>query len=184
MGEVTELLCKLRLGDAGASEGLLRSVYKELRSIAELQFADEYCERTLQPTALVNEAYLRLVSGGRLQKFDSRGHFFAAAAEAMRRILIDAARARGSQKRGGHYRRVELGELADESRHATDLLLDLDDGLQRLVAVDNDSANLVKLRVFAGLSITEAGELLGMSRSTAYKNWQFARTWFAVRWEK
>ncbi|WP_146530908.1 ECF-type sigma factor [Novipirellula artificiosorum] len=183
MGEVTELLCQLRSGDAGASEGLFRTVYEELRLIAESQFAREQGEQTLQPTALVNEAYLRLVSGGRLQKFDSRGHFFAAAAEAMRRILIDAARARGSQKRGGHCNRIELGEWVDDSAQATDLLLDLDDGLDLLVAVDSASADLVKLRVFAGLSVTEAGELLGMSRSSAYKNWEFARSWFAVRWE-
>ncbi|HBE64273.1 MAG TPA: siderophore-interacting protein [Rhodopirellula baltica] len=183
MGDVTELLCQVRSGDAKASEGLLRAVYQELRSIAESQFAVEHRERTLQPTALVNEAYLRLASGGRLQKFDSRGHFYAAAAEAMRRILIDAARARGSRKRGGHCRRLALGEVADDVTPATDLLLDLDDGLERLFKVDPDSAKLVELRVFAGLSITEAGELMKMSRSTAYRNWEFARTWFAVHWD-
>ncbi|MEQ8667519.1 MAG: ECF-type sigma factor, partial [Pirellulales bacterium] len=180
MGEVTELLHQLRSGDAGASDDLLRTVYEELRLIAEGKFAGEKQEHTLQPTALVNEAYLRLVTGDRLQHFDNRAHFFSAAAEAMRRILIDAARARGCEKRGGHCRRIELGDLADDSKQATDLLLDLDDGLERLVAVDLASANLVKLRVFAGLSITEAGKILGMSRSTAYKNWEFARSWFAV----
>lgn len=182
MGEVTELLCQLRRGDPDASQKLMHQVYQELRLIAERQFAWEHGERTLQPTALVNEAYLRLLSGGRLQDFDSRGHFFSAAAEAMRRILIDAARARGSQKRGGCFDRLELGDLADDSRQATDLLLDLDDGLTHLAEVDATTVELVKLRVFAGLSITEAGELLGMSRSTAYKNWEFARAWFSVRW--
>ena len=183
MDEITKLLGQLRAGESGASEGLLLSLYEELRSIAELQYAGESDERLLQPSALVNEAYLRLISGGQLQKFDSRGHFFAAAAEAMRRILIDAARARGSQKRGGQCQRVDLGELATESDRATDLLLDLDEGLERLADVDTASADLVKLRVFAGLSITEAGELLGMPRSTAYKNWEFARSWFAAKWQ-
>lgn len=183
MGEVTELLCQLRSGDARASEQVLRMVYQELRWIAERQFADESGERTLQPTALVNEAYLRLTSQGQLQKFDSRGHFFAAAAKAMRRILIDAARARRSQKRGGHRQRIDLEDLADDSNQATDLLLDLDDGLERLVAMDPAAADLVQLRVFAGLSISEAGDLLGISRSAAYKNWEFARAWFGVRWQ-
>ncbi|TWU35774.1 ECF sigma factor [Novipirellula aureliae] len=183
MGEVTELLGQLRTGEPGVAEGLLCAVYDELRLIARYQFAGEGAECILQPTALVNEAYLRLVSGGRLQPFDSRGHFFAAAAEAMRRILIDTARARGSQKRGGQFRRVELGELADESIQMTDLWLDLDEGLERLATVDAASADLVKLRIFAGLSIVEAGELLEMPRSTAYKNWEFARTWFAVQSE-
>lgn len=180
MGDVTELLGQLNAGDATASDQLLQSVYAELRQMAAFRFSGERAEHTLQPTALVNEAYLRLVSDGRLQHFQSRGHFFAAAAETMRRILVDSARARASQKRGGHLQRVELHDVVHANQRDRDLLLDLDEGLRQLAVEDQPSAELVKLRLFAGLSVTEAGEILGMSRTTAYKTWEFARTWFAV----
>ena len=180
MGDVTELLCQLNAGNAGASERLLQTVYQELRNLASRKFAGERTEHTLEPTALVNEAYLRLLSGGRLQRFDNRRHFYAAAAEAMRRILIDSARAQGTQKRGGEYHRVELTDFPRANQSTTDLLLDLDEGLRRLAVEDEPAAELVKLRLFAGLSVTEAGELLGMPRTAAYQHWEFARSWFVV----
>jgi RNA polymerase sigma factor (TIGR02999 family) len=132
---------------------------------------------TLQATALVHEAYVRLVDSQKAQNWDGRGHFFAAAAEAMRRILVDSARRKGRTKRGGALRRIDL-ECADlVSRAVPDDVLDLDDALTRLAAEDSDAAQLVKLRLFAGLSIDQAAELLGVSRSTAYDHWAYARAW-------
>ncbi len=180
MGEVTKLLHQVNDGDADASSRLMQAVYQELRQMADHRFASERPDHTLQPTALVNEAYLRLISDGRLQSFENRAHFFAAAAEAMRRILIDSARVRNSLKRGGGHRRVDLEEEAGLRNSSLDILLDVDDCLTRLAAEDENAAELVKLRLYAGLSVAEAGQLLGMPRSTAYKNWEFAKLWFAV----
>lgn len=180
MEEVTELLHQVRQGDRDASARLMTAVYSELRQMADRQFSSERNGHTLQPTALVNETYLRLISNGQLPKFDSRAHFFAAAAEAMRRILIDSARARASQKRGGDFRRVALDEVTESPNLDPNLWLDLDKSIEALEIEDEQAAQLAKLRLYAGLSVTEAGQLLGMPRSTAYKNWEFVRSWVAV----
>lgn len=183
MSQITELLCQANAGDEQAVEQLMQQLYGELKQLAVRQFAHERYEHSLQPSALVNEAYLRLISkDGQLQTFENRAHFFSSAAEAMRRILIDSARRHNSLRRGGRRRRQELHDAADDysGDSMPDTLLDLDEGLQRLAEVDTVSAELIKLRVFAGLSVAEAGKLLGISRSAAYQNWQFARSWFSL----
>ena len=142
--------------------------------------ASERPDHTLQPTALVHEAYVRLVDTEEARHWESRKHFFAAAAEAMRRVLIDHARGHAAGKRGGNRRRIEADDFAAQMTADTDLLLDLDEGLSRLAEEEPQAAELVKLRLFAGLSVTEAGDLLGLSRTAAYRNWDFVRSWFAV----
>ena len=177
MNDVTRILCAIDQGDPRAAEQLLPLVYEELRKLAAARLAQEKPGQTLQATALVHEAYLRLVGAVNSQRWDSRGHFFAAAAEAMRRILVDNARRKGRIKRGGALRRIDL-ESADLVTSAVpDDLLDLDDALARLSAEEPEAAQLVKLRLFAGLSINEAAEMLEMSRSTAYDHWAYARAW-------
>ena len=180
MSDVTEILSMIEAGDASAAEGLLPLVYEQLRELAATRMLNERPDHTLQGTALVHEAYLRVVNSAGGQSWKSRGHFFAAAAEAMRRILVDSARAKKSQKRGGDWRRDKLQDFIDSDTETPEMLLDLDEGLSRLAQEDKESAELVKLRLFAGLSVTEAGQALGMSRSTAYENWDFARSWFAI----
>lgn len=180
MSDVTQILSKIQAGDGAAAEKLLPLVYSELRELASARMNGERADHTLQPTALVHETYLRLLGIQGDQSWDNRGHFFAAAAEAMRRILIESARARKSQKRGGDRKRVPLDDFVDSEVVGDDTLLDIDEGLGRLTEEDAESAELVKLRLFAGLSVTEAGQVLGMSRSTAYENWDFARSWFAI----
>ena len=181
MSNVTEFLLKIDAGDAEDRGELLALVYDELRELAAARMSSERADHTLQATALVHEAYFRLInSTGMSQSWDNRRHFFGAAAEAMRRILVESARAKKSQKRGGDRRRVPLQDFADSRVDSSDFLLDLDEGLSQLSAEDVDSADLVQLRIFAGLSVTEAGKSLGMSRSTAYENWEFARCWFAT----
>jgi RNA polymerase sigma factor (TIGR02999 family) len=180
MTDVTQYLCQIEQGDPSAAQELLPLVYGHLRGLAERYLREERPDHTLQPTALVHEAYVRLVDVERARHWHSRGHFFAAAAEAMRRILVDWARARKSLKRGGDWRRMQLDDLAAGACDTPDLLLDLDDGLCRLAEEDAESAELVKLRLFAGLSVTEAGCALGLSRTVAYENWEFARSWFAT----
>jgi RNA polymerase sigma factor (TIGR02999 family) len=148
-----------------------------LRKLAAQKMAHENPGQTLQATALVHEAYLRLVGSENNQRWDGRGHFFAAAAEAMRRILVEAARRKGRIKRGGALRRIDL-ESADLVTSAVpDDLLDLDDALARLSAEEPEAAQLIKLRLFAGLSIDEAAKVLGVPRSTAYDHWAYARAW-------
>lgn len=181
MSDVTEILSKIDAGDAAAADQLLPLVYKQLRELAASRMLNERPDHTLQGTALVHEAYLRLVGSENGQSWENRGHFFAAAAESMRRILVESARAKKSQKRGGDKQRVELQDFVDSDAGNPDMLLDLDEGLSRLAQNDGETAELVKLRLFAGLSVTEAGRALGMSRSTAYENWEFARAWFATR---
>ena len=177
MNDVTRILCAIDQGDPRAAEQLLPLVYEELRKLAAARLAQEKPGQTLQATALVHEAYLRLVGAVNSQRWDSRGHFFAAAAEAMRRILVDNARRKGRIKRGGARRRIDL-ESADLVTSAVpDDLLDLDDALTRLSAEEPEAAQVVKLRLFAGLSINEAAEMLEMSRSTAYDHWAYARAW-------
>jgi RNA polymerase sigma factor (TIGR02999 family) len=189
MDDVTNLLGEAHDGNMLARERLLESVYGELRALAGYHFGNERSGHSLQPTALVNEAYLRLLSAGTLQKFENRAHFFAAAAEAMRRILVDAARANSCLKRGGEFRRVDFPAQAQPQTQTSrehrlqDLVLDLDEGIQKLAEQDSVSAELIKLRLFAGLSVSEAGEMLGLSRSTAYRTWEFARSWFSIHFQ-
>jgi RNA polymerase sigma factor (TIGR02999 family) len=172
--DVTRLLSAIEAGDPLAAGELLPLVYDELRRLAAAQMAREKPGQTLDATALVHEAYLRLVGD---QRFESRRHFFAAAAEAMRRILIDRARARRAAKRGGDGERVaaELDGLA--GRYSDDELIDADCVLDGLAAVDADAADVARLHVFGGLSVEEAGTALGLSRTAAYRDWAFARAW-------
>src|SRR5262245_10024624 len=177
MSDVTRILSAIEAGDPRAAEQLLPLVYDELRQLAAARMAEERVDHTLQPTALVHEAYLRLVEGAPNAGWDSRGHFFAAAAEAMRRILVDAARTRGARKRGGAWKRIDLNHVDPVGQAAPDDLLELDDTLDKLARQDPRAAQLLKLRFFAGLSIEQAGESLGLSRTTAYERWAFARAW-------
>jgi RNA polymerase sigma factor (TIGR02999 family) len=169
-------------GDPHAAEQLLPLVYVELRQLAARTLAQEKPGQTLQATALVHEAYVRLLGGGEAAagaelRWDSRGHFFAAAAEAMRRILIDRARAKRSAKRGGGRERLDL-DAADLATRATpDQLLAIDDALAKLAREDPPAARLVELRYFGGLTVAEAGTALGVSTATAYRHWKYARAW-------
>ena len=177
MSEVTRILSAIENGDPHASEQLLPLVYDELRKLAAAKLSQEKPGHTLQPTALVHEAYLRLVGGDQLQDWDGRGHFFAAAAEAMRRILVESARRKSTAKRGGKLRRIDVEHLsvADGGREAE--LLALDDALVELERHDLQAAALVKLRYFAGLSHQEAAEALRIGRRAADRLWALARAW-------
>ena len=177
MADVTQLLDAAAAGDPRAAEELLPLVYDELRKLAAARMAEEAAGHTLQPTALVHEAYLRLVGGSQPQEWSSRGHFFAAAAEAMRRVLVNRARDKGRLKRGGGVRRVSLDNLSDAAAAPADDLLDLDEALDRLAAAYPECAELVKLRFFAGLTLGEAAAALGIARRTADDRWAFARAW-------
>jgi RNA polymerase sigma factor (TIGR02999 family) len=176
------MLSAIENGDTQAAGRLLPVVYEELRRLAESKLAGEQPGNTLQATALVHEAYLRLVGPGEEPRWDSRGHFFAAAAEAMRRILIDRARDRKRLKRGGHRTRrgLDLQTITGDEAPPDDLI-DLDAALDRLAGFDAQAAALVKLRIFAGLTIPEAASALGISRRTAERDWTFARTWLHGR---
>ena len=176
MSNVTRILAAIEQGDRHAAGELLPLVYNELRRLAAAHMAREKPGQTLNPTALVHEAYLRLVSN-RDQAWDGRGHFFAAAAEAMRRILIDEARKKGRVRHGGGQRRVDLDDVHLVSDLSNDDLLDLDDALARLAALDPSRAELVKLRFFAGLTMAETAATLGLSVATAERYWAFARSW-------
>ena len=174
MTEITCILSAIEQGDPHAASQLLPLVYDELRRLAAQKLAQEAAAQTLQPTALVHEAYLRLVGDGDVH-WDSRGHFFAAAAEAMRRILVDQARRKQAGKHGGQGRRVPL-DAADAGYHSSaDELLDIDEALTRLAAEDPQAARLIQLRYFAGLSVEDAAAVVGISRSTAYEHWSYAR---------
>ena len=177
MTEVTRILSAIDQGDPSAAEQLLPLVYDELRRLAAQKLAQEKPGQTLQATALVHEAYLRLVDVEQAQPWNSRGHFFAAAAEAMRRILIEQARQKGSQRRGGARDRWEL---RDDDLIAAPLnaeLLDLDEALAKLAAADPPAAELVKLRVFAGMTVEEIAAVQGTSPRTVKRNWAYARAW-------
>ena len=177
MSDVTRLLGAAAAGDARAAADLLPLVYHELRKLAAARLADEKPGQTLQPTALVHEAYLRLVGGSTQQDWNSRGHFFAAAAEAMRRILIEIARRKGGPEAGGRHVRVELSDVPAEL-HRSDLdLLALSEALDKLEAKDARAAELVKLRFFAGLTRHQAAEALGVSVATADNDWAYAKGW-------
>jgi RNA polymerase sigma factor (TIGR02999 family) len=178
MSEVTQILHAMAEGDPSAASQLLPLVYAELRQLAAHRLAHQTPGQTLQPTALVHEAYLRLVGDPKADDWDSRGHFFAAAAEAMRRILVENARRKGRRKHGGGLTRrdFDAAEAVAVPEVREDLLA-LDEALTRLVAVDPQAAQLVQLRYFAGLSIPEAARALGVSPRTADRLWAFARVW-------
>jgi RNA polymerase sigma factor (TIGR02999 family) len=176
MSDVTRILGQIESGDPTAAQELLPLVYEELRKLAAAKMALEKPDQTLQATALVHEAYIRLVDDDRAKSWDSRGHFFAAAAEAMRRILVDNARQKRSLKRGGLLARVDLDEGLTIDATPPDELLALDDALAKLAKEDPVKANLVKLRCFAGLSHQEAAQTLGISRATADRYWVYAKT--------
>jgi RNA polymerase sigma factor (TIGR02999 family) len=179
MSEVTRILSAIDQGDRSAAEQLLPLVYDELRQLAAQKLAHETPGQTLQATALVHEAYLRLAPGAEASaaRWDSRGHFFAAAAEAMRRILIDRARDRGRQKRGGGWRQLRLDQIDLSLQEPPDDLLALDEALEELAREDPSCAELVKLRFYAGLTLEEAADALGIARRTADRYWAFARSW-------
>jgi RNA polymerase sigma factor (TIGR02999 family) len=177
MHEVTRILSAIEQGDGQAAEQLLPLVYDELRRLAAEKMAQEKPGQTLQATALVHEAYLRLVDVEKAQHWDSRGHFFAAAAEAMRRILVERARVKKQPRRGGDWHRVPLDEEHLAEGVQSDDLVALDEALGRLESLDAASAQLVKLRYFAGLTMAEAADAAGMSLRTAERNWTYARTW-------
>jgi RNA polymerase sigma factor (TIGR02999 family) len=179
MSEVTRILSAIEQGDPSAAGELLPLVYEELRKLAAAKLGQEKPGQTLQATALVHEAYLRLVGGEQPQRWNSRGHFFGAAAEAMRRILINRARDKGRLKRGGGHSRVALDDLSDPVSASADDLLDLDEALERLAVAYPQAAHLVKLRFFAGLTLPDAAEALGMPARTADRQWAFARAWLA-----
>jgi RNA polymerase sigma factor (TIGR02999 family) len=178
-GDVTHILEAIEHGDAGAAERLLPLVYDELRALAEQRLARERSGQTLQATALVHEAYLRLLGPDETDhaRWEGRGHFFGAAAEAMRRILIDRARARGAAKRGGDARRIRLDPAALTLDAVPPEIVDLDDALTRLAAEDPAKADLVKLRFFGGLTLKQAAAVLGISPTTADRHWAYARAW-------
>ncbi len=176
MSDVTRILNAIGGGDSKAAQDLLPLVYEELRKLAAHKMANEAPGQTLQPTALVHEAWLRLV-GTENPQFEGRGHFFAAAAEAMRRILIDRARQKLSLKRGAGAARVNLEDLEVASAADDDTLLAVDEALTKLAREDPDSAEFIKLRFFAGMTNDEAAQALGIPERTARRHWSFARAW-------
>jgi RNA polymerase sigma factor (TIGR02999 family) len=182
MTEVTPILSANEHDEPCVAERLLPLVYDELRRLAAQKLAQEQPGQTLQATALVHEAYVRVVGSGdgascREQRWDSRGHFFASAAEAMRRILIDRARQKRSEKRSGGRKRLNIDAIDLATQSTPDQLLALDDALAKLAGEDPAAARLVELRYFAGLTVDEAGKALGMSTATAYRYWKYARAW-------
>jgi RNA polymerase sigma factor (TIGR02999 family) len=190
VSDVTRILSQIESGDPSAAEHLLPLVYEELRKLAATKLAHEKPGQTLQATALVHEAYVRLVGGGEPEsgdrhlksaKWDSRGHFFAAAAEAMRRILVDNAYRKKSLKRGGNRKRLDLDDIDPTIQPEDDDLLALDEALNRLAAVEPRTADLVKLRYFAGFTNKQAAELLGISPRKADSVWAYARVWLHNR---
>ena len=177
MSEVTQILDAIGRGDAHASEQLLPVIYQELRHLAAKMLAQESAGQTLEATALVHEAYVRLVDTEVEQKWNHRGHFFAAAAESMRRILVEKARRKQRVKHGGEHHRVEIDDERLVCSVPADQILALDEALDRFDQEEPEKAQLVKLRFFAGLSIEEAAEALGISRATASRHWTYARAW-------
>jgi RNA polymerase sigma factor (TIGR02999 family) len=177
MNEVTRILSAIEEGDPLAAEQLLPLVYDELRKLAARKLAQEQPGQTFEATALVHEAYLRLVGTGAEPHWNGRGHFFAAAAQAMRNILVDSARRKRRAKHGGGRHRVTLDEALPAPPDDADGLLALDEALSRLAAEDPEAGRIVQLRYFAGLSVEEAAKALGVSRAHAYRQWTFARAW-------
>jgi RNA polymerase sigma factor (TIGR02999 family) len=177
MSDVTRILSQIESGDPSAAEQLLPLVYDELRKLAAARLAQEKPGQTLQATALVHDAYLRLVDTDKAQHWNSRGHFFSAAAEAMRRILLNRARDKNRCKRGGHMQKIDLDNVEIALETPDEELLALDEALERLGGENKVCADLVKLRFFAGLSIRDAAAALGISTSTADRYWAYARAW-------
>jgi len=181
MSDVTRILSQIDSGDPSAAAQLLPLVYDELRKLAAAKLAHEKPGQTLQATALVHEAYIQLVDRDRPQSWDSRGHFFAAAAEAMRRLLIQSARRKRAQKRGGAGQRWELVD-ADLAANGSPLdILALSDALDLLAAQDATAASVAKLRIFAGLTVDEAGSALGIPHTSAYRQWTYAQAWLRAK---
>jgi RNA polymerase sigma factor (TIGR02999 family) len=178
MSDVTRILDAIGKGDAHAADELLPLVYNELRKLAAAKMAGEVPGQTLQATALVHEAWLRLTKDEN-RKWNDRTHFFAAAAEAIRRILVDNVRRKRAQRRGGGRLRVETQDLAIESAPDDDQLLAVNDALEKFAAIDPQKAQLVKLRYFVGMTIEEAAQALGISKASAARYWTFARAWLA-----
>jgi RNA polymerase sigma factor (TIGR02999 family) len=177
MSEVTRILSAIEQGDPHAAEQLLPLVYAELRKLAAQRLAQEKPGQTLQATALVHEAYLRLVGADPKQPWDGRGHFFAAAAEAMRRIVVEQARRKGRVRHGGGLRRADLLDVEVAAPSDDEQILLLDEALTRLAAARPQAAELIKLRFFSGLSVAEAAAVLNLSSRTARRLWVFARAW-------
>jgi RNA polymerase sigma factor (TIGR02999 family) len=184
MSDVTRILSQIEQGDPGAGEQLLPLVYEELRKLARHKMVQEAPDQTLQATALVHEAYMRLVDVDKAQHWNSRGHFFGAAAEAMRRILVDRARRKNSARAGGGHQRVELSQVDPEIESSKMDLIALSEAIDNLAAKDSRKAELVKLRFFAGLSNDQAAETLGISSRTAYVDWAYAKAFLRVEVSK
>ena len=180
MNDVTRILTQIESGDPQAAAQLLPLVYDELRKLAASRLAAERPGQTLQATALVHEAYLRLVDTEQPQHWNSRGHFFAAAAEAMRRILVENARRKRSEKHGGGRLRVDLDDIAPAVGNPDDDLVALNEALEKFEKVDPAKAQVVKLRYFAGLTVPQAAEVLGISASTVDNYWAYARAWLRI----
>ncbi len=181
MSDVTRILTAIEQGDPQTAEQLLPFVYDELRKLAARRLKQEKPGQTLQATALVHEAYLRLVHAAKIQLWDSRGHFFAAAAEAMRRILLNRARDKKRDKRGGDRLRVDLDHIEVALDTGDEQLIALDDALTQFAEEDPDAARLVNLRFFAGLTLRDAAVCLGLSQRTAERQWSYARAWLYAR---
>jgi len=181
MTDVTRILSAIEQGDPKAAGLLLPLVYDELRKLAAQRLAQEKPGQTLQATALVHEAYLRLVGGEPEAHWNSRGHFIAAAAEAMRRILVENARRKKTEKHGGKRKRIDLSQAEPVTRADPDTLLDLDAALTLLAGEDPEAAEVAKLRIFAGLSVEEAAQARSTSRANAYRQWAYARAWLHAR---
>ncbi len=177
MTDVTRILSAIEQGDPSAAGELLPLVYEELRKLAAQKMAQEKPGQTLQATGLVHEAYMRLVDVQKVQHWNSRGHFFGAAAEAMRRILVENARGKARHKRGGNWERVDFEELDLATAVMPEQLLAIDEAIVRLGAEDRLAGELVRLRYFAGLSLGQAAEALSISSATAYRHWAYARAW-------
>ena len=175
MIDVTQLLAEIETGRESASEELLPLVYDELRKLAKVRMANERIDHTLQTTALVHEAYIRLVDNSRAQQWQSRCHFFSAAAEAMRRILVEHARQKLGKQRGGDRERIELHDGFEKEVHNPELVLEVSEALELLARSDSQAAELVKLHCFAGFSIPDAAAVLGIPISSAYVDWTYAK---------
>ena len=184
MSDVTRILSAIEDGDPHAAKELLPLVYDELRKLAAEKLAREKPGQTLQATALVHEAYVRLVDVEKAQEWNSRGHFFAAAAEAMRRILIESARRKMTDKHGGGLQHFDLGDVEIPAPAGAERWLILDDALARLAVEDPGAAKIANLRLFAGLSIEDAAEATGISRATAFRHWTYARAWLQAELEE
>jgi RNA polymerase sigma factor (TIGR02999 family) len=180
MSELSKILSAIDEGQPRAAESLFPIVYAELRKLAAARLSRERPGQSVQATALVHEAFLKLVDVDEAQKFDSKGHFFAAAAEAMRRILVDRARRKGRPKHGGNRTQVDLEEDAVATKSNSNQVLAIHEALERFEKIDPQKANLVKLRYFAGMTLVEAAEAMKISRATAARYWTFAKAWLAA----